>query len=82
MIPMLDANGGDFPSDLEARPGDRLGAAGQAYMDRLCKAGSKARMLILPDIGHGRAAQASTIAAVDWMADRFAGKAPPDDRVR
>jgi acetyl esterase/lipase len=51
----------------------------RAYMLRLCQAGSKVRMLGLPDIGHGRAAQASTTAAVDWMTDRFAGKAPPDD---
>ena len=31
-------------------------------------------MVILPDIGHGRAAQASTMAAVNWLADHFAGK--------
>jgi hypothetical protein len=35
--------------------------------------------MILPNIGHGRAAQASTIAAVNWMTDRFASEAPPDD---
>ena len=57
-------------------------AVTQAYMDRLCKAGSKVRMIMLPGIGHGRAAQASTMAAVNWMTDRFAGKTPPDDCVR
>ena len=57
-------------------------AVTQAYLDRLCKAGSKVRMVILPGIGHGRAAQASTMAAVNWMTDRFAGKKPPDDCVR
>ena len=51
----------------------------RAYMDRLCRAGSKVRMVSLPGIGHGRAAQESTMAAVDWMTDRFAAKAPPDD---
>lgn len=51
-------------------------------MDKLCKAGSKVRMVILPGIGHGRAAQASTMAAVNWMTDRFAGKIPPDDCAR
>ncbi|WP_247354304.1 alpha/beta fold hydrolase [Bradyrhizobium sp. 160] len=54
----------------------------QAYMDKLCKAGSKVMMVMLPRIGHGRAAQASTMAAVNWMTDRFTGKKPPDDCAR
>jgi hypothetical protein len=33
-------------------------------------------MTILPNIGHGRPAEASTIAAVNWMTDRFVGEAP------
>jgi hypothetical protein len=49
------------------------------YMGRLCKVGSKVKLMMLPNIGHGRAAQASTIAAVNWMTDRFAGEAPPND---
>ncbi|MCK1542410.1 alpha/beta fold hydrolase [Bradyrhizobium sp. 160] len=57
-------------------------AVTQAYMDKLCKAGSKVRMVMLPGIGHGRAAQASAMAAVNWMTDRFTGKRPPDDCVR
>lgn len=57
-------------------------AVTQAYMDKLCKAGSKVRMVMLPNIGHGRAAQASAKAAVNWMTDRFTGKRPPDDCVR
>jgi pimeloyl-ACP methyl ester carboxylesterase len=52
------------------------------YMKRLCDGGSKVRMVILPNIGHGRAAQASAMAAVDWISDRFAGHAVPDDCVR
>jgi pimeloyl-ACP methyl ester carboxylesterase len=51
----------------------------RAYASRLCNAGSKVKLMILPDIGHGRAAQASTMAAVNWTAERFAGAAPPDD---
>ncbi|MCP3396734.1 alpha/beta fold hydrolase [Bradyrhizobium sp. CCGB20] len=54
-------------------------AVTRAYMGRLCKAGSRVRMVTLPNIGHGRAAQASTMAAVNWMTDRFAGKAAPND---
>jgi hypothetical protein len=48
-------------------------------MNRLCKGGSKVKMVVLQDIGHGRAAQASTMAAADWMTDRFAGEPPPND---
>jgi len=33
----------------------------------------------MPNIGHSRAAQASTSALLDWARDRFAGKAAPDD---
>jgi pimeloyl-ACP methyl ester carboxylesterase len=51
----------------------------KGYMQKLCQAGSKVRMMWLPDIGHGRAAQASTLAVVDWTTARFAGEAPPSD---
>jgi hypothetical protein len=44
-------------------------------MSKLCKAGSQVKMVILLYVGHGRAAQESTIAAADWMTDRFAGEA-------
>jgi pimeloyl-ACP methyl ester carboxylesterase len=73
-IPVLLAQG---TNDQIIRP-----EVTRSYMDRLCKAGSKVRMISLPGIGHARAAQASTMAAVDWMTDRFAGKAPPDDCVK
>src|ERR1700761_3691300 len=43
------------------------------YMGKLCNAGSKVKLMILPNVGHGRAAQASTMAAVNWTTDRFAG---------
>jgi pimeloyl-ACP methyl ester carboxylesterase len=51
----------------------------QNYMKKLCSAGSKVRMMVLPNIGHGRAAQASTATVVQWTADRFAGEAAPND---
>jgi pimeloyl-ACP methyl ester carboxylesterase len=49
------------------------------YMSKLCAAGSKVKMVILPNIGHGRAAQASTADVVRWTADRFAGVPAPSD---
>ena len=49
------------------------------YMSKLCKAGSKVKMMMLPNIGHGRAAQASSIEAVNWISDRFTGEAAPND---
>jgi pimeloyl-ACP methyl ester carboxylesterase len=51
----------------------------KAYAAKLCKGGSKVRMLSMPNIGHGRAAQASTQAMLEWTSDRFAGKPAPDD---
>ena len=51
----------------------------RGYMKKLCAAGSKVMMLNLPNIGHGRAAQASADAAADWMTDQFAGKTAPND---
>ncbi|MDB5607312.1 MAG: lipase [Bradyrhizobium sp.] len=70
-IPVFIAQGAN---DLIVRP-----KVTQACVAALCSAGSKVRMINLPNIGHGRAAQASTLAAVDWMTDRFAGESPPDD---
>ena len=49
------------------------------YAAKLCNAGSKVRMLVMPNIGHGRAAQASTMMAVNWMTDRLVHEPPPDD---
>jgi len=51
----------------------------KAYMQKLCQAGSRVKMMWLPNIGHGRAAQVSTIAAVDWITARFAGEAAAND---
>jgi hypothetical protein len=52
------------------------------YEARLCHAGSKVPMLLMPNIGHGRAAQASTQAVLEWTSERFAGAPAPDDCVR
>jgi acetyl esterase/lipase len=51
----------------------------KAYEDKLCKGGSKVHMLSMPNIGNGRAAQASTPAMLEWTSDRFTGKPAPDD---
>jgi hypothetical protein len=36
-------------------------------------------MLDVPDVSHGFAGYDSADAAVDWIADRFAGRADPND---
>jgi acetyl esterase/lipase len=54
----------------------------KAYAAKLCKAGSKVHTLSMPNIGHGRAAQASTQAMLEWTSDRFAGALAPDDCAR
>ena len=73
-IPVFVAQG---TRDLIVRP-----KVTQDYVATLCRAGSKLKMLTLPNIGHGRAAQASALAVIDWTTDRFAGKSPPDDCAR
>jgi pimeloyl-ACP methyl ester carboxylesterase len=70
-IPVILAQGTD---DQIIRP-----EVTRDYMAELCKAGDRVKMVVLPDIGHGRAAQASTIDAVNWIAERFAGTTPPTD---
>jgi acetyl esterase/lipase len=54
-------------------------AVTQDYMTRLCRAGSKVRMLMLPGVGHGFAGRDSADAAAAWMAERFARTAAPSD---
>ncbi|MGA2996906.1 alpha/beta fold hydrolase [Bradyrhizobium sp.] len=70
-IPVFLAQGTD---DVIIRP-----KVTQDYAAALCAAGSKVRILSMPNIGHGRAAQASTEAMLDWTSGRFAGTAAPDD---
>ncbi len=49
------------------------------YVARACRAGEKVTFLSLPGVGHGFAASKAARPAVDWMAARFAGEAPPSD---
>jgi acetyl esterase/lipase len=49
------------------------------YMDKLCQAGSRVRMLVMPNVSHGFAGKDSAAEAVAWMADRFAGRPAPSD---
>jgi len=51
----------------------------RAYFDTLCKGGSKARLFLMPGVGHGAAAMKSALDAVAWMTARFAGETPPSD---
>jgi dipeptidyl aminopeptidase/acylaminoacyl peptidase len=48
-------------------------------MKRQCAAGGKVRMLILPNSNHGFIGRNAAAAAVDWIADRFAGDPAPSD---
>jgi hypothetical protein len=50
----------------------------RAYMARTCRNGGRVRFLSIPG-GHGFAARDSAAAAVEWMADRFAGALAPSD---
>jgi acetyl esterase/lipase len=49
------------------------------YMGKLCAAGSRVTFMSLPGVGHGTAAMKSALAAIAWIADRFAGTPVPDD---
>jgi len=49
------------------------------YVARLCAAHSRVTTLYMPGVGHGTAAMKSTLTAVGWIADRFAGAPVPDD---
>jgi acetyl esterase/lipase len=70
-VPVFLAQGGD---DQLVRP-----QVTQNYMKRLCRAGSKVQMVVLPNANHGFIARDSAQAAVQWMADRFAGLPAPSD---
>jgi acetyl esterase/lipase len=54
-------------------------AVTEKYMANLCRAGSKVRMMLMPGVGHGFAGRDGAGAAVQWLADRFAGIFPPND---
>jgi len=70
-IPILLAQG---DADTVIRP-----AVTRDYMGKLCAAGSRVTFMAMAGIGHGTAAMKSALAAVAWIADRFAGAPAPDD---
>jgi len=49
------------------------------YMRRLCGAGSRVQMVLLPGVNHAFIGRDSAGAAVEWITDRFAGARPPND---
>jgi acetyl esterase/lipase len=50
-----------------------------AYMAKLCKAGSAVWFYSIPGVGHAFSGRDSATAAVNWIADRFAGAAAPNN---
>jgi acetyl esterase/lipase len=70
-IPVFIAQGTDDPVVRPAVTWD--------YVRRLCAAGSKVTLRVMPGVGHGLAAMRSARAAVDWIADRFDGRPVPDN---
>ena len=76
---------GDLPSDIPVflaqglSDGLVLPRVTEAYKQRLCKAGSKVKMLVMPGVSHGFIGYDSANEATDWMVQRFKGNAPPDD---
>jgi acetyl esterase/lipase len=48
-----------------------------AYAKRLCAAGSRVYLIMMPKVSHGFAALKSATSAVAWIADRFAGEKAP-----
>ncbi len=49
------------------------------YMGRLCRAGSRVRLVMIPGVGHGSAGRDAAGPAVEWMAGRLAGTPAPSD---
>jgi len=70
-LPVFLAQGG---ADDLVRPRVTLN-----YMKRLCGAGRKVQMDFVPAAGHGLIASDVALSAVQWMADRFAGRQAPSD---
>ncbi|MEO8667177.1 MAG: alpha/beta fold hydrolase [Bauldia sp.] len=48
-----------------------------AFASKLCRDGATVRFFEVPDANHTMIAKASASAAVEWIADRFAGKPAP-----
>jgi acetyl esterase/lipase len=71
----------DIPLFVAQGSADRLvrPEVTREYVARACRGGVKVSFLALPGVGHGFAARDSARSAVEWIAARFAGRAPPDD---
>lgn len=50
-----------------------------SYKQHLCQTGSTVRMVVMPGVEHRFIGREAAGAAVQWMQDRFDGKAPPND---
>ncbi len=70
-IPVFIAQG---EADQLVRP-----AVTRDYEQRLCRDGSRVSYHPMPNVNHGDAGNASAAMAVSWMADRFNGRAAPND---
>ena len=49
------------------------------YVEQRCRAGESVTLVSMTGVSHMYAASASTVPTLDWMADRFAGKAVRND---
>ncbi|GLS43113.1 alpha/beta fold hydrolase [Methylobacterium brachythecii] len=49
------------------------------YRTKLCRAGSRVEFDLVPGVGHLSIAKDAAPAAIDWIADRFAGQAAPSN---
>lgn len=70
-IPLFMSQG---TADNVVRPAVTL-----AYVKRQCIAGNAVQVIMEPGKGHAFIARDTATAAVQWMADRFAGLPPPND---
>ncbi len=70
-IPLFVAQGS---ADLLVRPEVTMN-----YVARSCRDGVRVSLLVLPGVGHGFAGRDSARSAVEWIAARFAGRAPRDN---
>jgi acetyl esterase/lipase len=69
----------DIPVFLAQGSADGLvrPAITEAYRDRLCRNGNRVEFVLLPGVGHAFIARDVAVAAVAWMAARFAGEPAP-----
>ncbi len=49
------------------------------YRAKLCRAGSRVELDLMPGVGHAFAGQDAAGAAIDWIGDRFEGRPAPSN---